>query len=122
MSQVRVSIRRWAAVAAIALLAGCGGGGSADVIVISEPAPIAGLGLVLTRIGPQTVQVDWSDDRFVNFFTVRRDGGVLADVRTTTLIDDSVVIDRSYCYSVAGYDRAGNLIAASATACITLFF
>lgn len=120
MSQGRMPLRRWAASAALVLLAGCGGGGSVDVVV-AQPVPVAGLGIVLSRIGPETVQVDWSDDRFVDVFTVRRDGGVLATVRSTTLIDDSVVFDRSYCYSVDGYDRAGNLVAASATACITLF-
>lgn len=122
MLQLNRSFRRLAAAGALAFLAGCGGGGGADVVVIVEPTPfVAALEIVLTRIGPETVQVDWSDDPFVDVFTVSRDGGVLVDTTVTTLIDDSVVFDRDYCYSVTGYDRSGNLIAASGTACITLF-
>ncbi len=114
--------RRWALAAALAfvgLVAGCGGGGSADVVVVTPP-PVTALGIVLTRIGPETVQVDWSDDSFVSVFTVFRDESKLADVRSTTLIDNSVVFDQSYCYLVTGYDGAGNLIAQSDRACITI--
>lgn len=74
----------------------------------------------MTQTGPQTVQVDWTDDSYVSDFTVSRDGYVLASVTSTTLIDQSVVFDQSYCYLVDGYDSQGNLIAQSDPACITI--
>ncbi len=65
-----------AAVVYLAMVAGCGGG-SADIVVVGPP-PATALDIVLTRTGPQTVQVDWSDDPAVASFTVSRDGRVLA--------------------------------------------
>jgi hypothetical protein len=124
MSHFSVFLRRSAFAAAVsiaAVLAGCGGGGSADVVVVATPPAVTALGIVLTRTGPVTVQVDWSDDPFVDTYTVSRDGRVLANVNSTTVIDNSVVFDQSYCYLVTGYDRFGNLIAASDQACITIF-
>ncbi len=123
MLHIAFFVRRLAAVAAltsIAMLAGCGGGGSADVVVVVSP-PATALGIVLTRTGPQTVQVDWSDDPFVDNFTVDRDGFAFVNVRSTTLIDNSVRFGQSYCYQVFGFSRAGNLIAQSDQACITIF-
>jgi hypothetical protein len=102
-----------------AALAGCGGGGYAEVVV-EDPPPVAGLTLSLTRVGPEAIEVAWSDDPYVDTFTVFRDGHALATVTTTTLIDASVLIDETYCYQVAGYDRVGHLVAESATACVTL--
>jgi hypothetical protein len=108
----------------VALIAGCGGGGDVSgsvVVVVPPPVPITALGIVLTRTGPQTVQVDWTDDPYVASFTVSRDGYLLASgVTTTTLIDQSVVLDQSYCYLVDGYDSQGYLIAQSDPACITI--
>lgn len=102
-----------------AMVAGCGGG-SVDVVVVVPPPPVTTLGIVLTRSGPETVQVDWSDDPAVATFSVSRDGVFLADVMSTTLIDNSVVFDQSYCYLVTGHDGAGKLIAESDQACITI--
>ena len=118
-------IRRFAAALGlmfVALTAGCGGGGDVGVVVVvPAPAPITALGIVLTRTGPQTVQVDWTDDPYVADFTVSRDGYVLAsNVLSTTLIDHSVSFDQTYCYLVDGYDGRGNLIAQSDPACITI--
>ncbi len=116
-------VRRLAASGAlvvVAMAAGCGGGGSADVVVVATPPPLTALGIVLTRTGPETVQVDWSDDPAAASFTVSRDGSALANVTSTTLIDHSVVFDDTYCYVVTGYDRFGNLIAESDQACITI--
>jgi len=106
----------------VALTAGCGGGGDGGVVVVvPPPAPITALGIVLTRTGPQTVQVDWTDDPYVADFTVSRDGYVLAgNVTSTTLIDLSVGFDQTYCYLVDGYDSQGYLIAQSDPACITI--
>lgn len=120
-------IRRFAAALVlmfVALIAGCGGGGDGGgsvVVVVPPPAPITALGIVLTRTGPQTVQVDWTDDPDVTDFTVSRDGFVLAsNVTSATLIDQSVFFDQTYCYLVDGYDGRGNLIAQSDPACITI--
>ncbi len=125
MAPMSYCIRRFAAALSLMFVvfsAGCGGGGGGDVVVVvPPPAPITALGIVLTRTGPQTVQVDWTDDLSVADFTVSRDGFVLAsNVTSTTLIDHSVVFDQSYCYLVDGYDGRGNLIAQSDPACITI--
>ena len=108
------------------LLAGCGGGGGdaavgAGVVVpVQEPA-VVGLALGLSRVGPEAVQVDWSDDPEVASFLVIRDEVALATVSSTTsLVDASVVVDGTYCYRVEGYDAFGHLIAASSTGCITI--
>ena len=122
MSHIALSARLLVSVAALtlsALVAGCGGGGSADVVVATPP-PLTALGIVLTRTGPETVQVDWSDDPAVDNFAVDRNGSAISDVRSTTLIDQAVVFNQTYCYQVFGYDRAGNLIAQSNQACITI--
>lgn len=103
----------------VAMLTSCGGGG--DVVVVVPPPPDH-LWIDLTRVGPEAIQVDWSDDPYVDSFTVYRDGYALANVTsTTTLIDASVLIGDGYCYDVSGYDAAGVLIAASDQACITVF-
>lgn len=125
MAPMSYSIRRFAAALGlmfVALTAGCGGGGDGGVfVVVPAPAPITTLGIVLTRTGPLTVQVDWTDDLSVAYFTVSRDGYLLAsNVLSTTLIDHSVSFDQTYCYLVDGYDGRGNLIAQSDPACITI--
>lgn len=114
-------LRMFAALACISVVAGCGGGGSVDVVVGGSPPPIAGLAIALTRVGPEAIQIDWSDDPYADTFTVRRDGFALARVNATTLIDASVFVDQSYCYEVLGFDRSGLLVAASDTACVTIF-
>lgn len=111
----------------VLVVAGCGGGGSTDVVIIASPpsnAPltIAPLAIALTRVGPEVIQVDWSDDPYVASYTVRRDGYLLATVSSNTLIDASVIVDESYCYQVSGYDPSGRLIAASNAACVTIFY
>ena len=65
--------------------------------------------------------MDWSDDPYVDYFTVSRDARALANVMTLTLIDSSVVFNQSYCYAATGYDRTGYVVAASDIACITIF-
>ncbi|QDL36452.1 hypothetical protein EUB48_03425 [Rhodoferax sediminis] len=98
-------------------LAACGGGG--DVTVVASPA-VAPLTLALTRVGPEAVQVDWSDDSYVASFQVVRDGYPLATVTTTSLVDASVLVNETYCYQVQGYDAAGQLVAATSSGCITI--
>jgi hypothetical protein len=112
-----------AAVAAglVVALAGCGGGGgggSADVVVVGG-APVVRLDIALSRPGPQAIQLDWSDDSYVDSYVVTRDGFTLADgVTTTTLIDASVIFNVQYCYQVLGYDFNGQLISATDVACV----
>ncbi len=110
-------LRSAAVLIILASLAACGGGG--DVTVAASPA-VAPLTLVLTRVGPEAVQVDWSDDPYVASFQVVRDGYPLATVTTTSLIDASVLINETYCYQVQGYDGVGVLVAASSSGCITI--
>ena len=103
-------------------LAACGGGGSAEVgvIVPVRPPAIAPLTLVLTRVGPESIAVDWSDDPSVASFVVLRNGYVLATTTTTTLIDNSVFVNETYCYQVQGQDAVGNLVAATSNGCISI--
>ena len=108
-------------------LAACGGGESVNVgvgvgvVIPVQPPPIAPLTLVLTRIGPETIQADWSDDRYVARFVILRDGYALASTTTTTtLIDSSVFVNQTYCYQVQGQDTAGYLVAASSNGCISI--
>lgn len=115
--------RRWLARGAIALvimagLVGCGGG--ADVVVSGGPPPVDPLNLALTRVGPLSIQVDWSDHPGVASFDVLRDGYRLATVTATSLIDNSVYVNQTYCYQVMGYDPRGYLIAATDAGCITV--
>jgi hypothetical protein len=115
-------LRRAAAVLCLAVVAGCGGG-SVDVVVAAPPPPppVAGLDIVLTRVGPEAVQIDWSDDPLAASFVVRRNSHTLAQVDAVTLIDASVQLDGRYCYDVAGFDSAGVLVSTSDVACITIF-
>ncbi len=107
------------------LVACGGGGGSLGVGVgVVAPAPqtaVAPLTLFLTRVGPEAIEVGWSDDPYVASFLVLRDGSALASVTTTTLVDASVFTNGTYCYQVQGYDVTGLLVAASSTGCITIF-
>lgn len=97
--------RRWLARGSVALLiaaglAGCGGGG--EVVVSGGLPPVDPLNLLLTRVGPQSIQVDWSDHPGVASFDVLRDGYPLAVVNATTLIDSSIYVNQTYCYQVKG--------------------
>jgi hypothetical protein len=97
------------------------GGGSVDVAVIAPAQPvITHLPLTLIRVGPNAVEVDWGDDPNVFNFDVLRDGNLLATVATTRVIDNTVLINASYCYQVQGFDATGLLIAATDTGCITI--
>lgn len=104
-------------------LAACGGGsvdvGIGVVVPVQQPA-VAPLTLVLTRVGPEAIELDWSDDPHVASFLVLRDGFSLATVTTTSLIDTSVLINETYCYQVQGYDAAGLLVATSSSGCVTI--
>jgi hypothetical protein len=103
-------------------IAGCGGG--IEAVVVADPPPppplIIVLSIRLSRVGPEAVEVDWSDDPDVHQFTVQRNGDTLANVMATSLIDTSVFTNVQYCYQVSGYSVTGDLIAATDTACIVL--
>ena len=123
MNHIRIlSVRMVLALAMAAAVAGCGGGGSvtfatAPVVV----ATVLPLDLLATRIGPEEVQLDWSDDPDVAFFVVTRDGFELARVSTLTLIDASVLFGDRYCYQVSGLDHSGVVISVSNLDCLTIF-
>ncbi|MBS0340895.1 MAG: hypothetical protein JSS56_10235 [Proteobacteria bacterium] len=123
----KLPLRAMAAALALGgLLAGCGGGGGdvgvgVGVVVPAQEPAVAGLTMTLSRVGPEAVQVDWSDDPDVASFVVVRDGSVLATVSSTTsLVDTSVIFNDTYCYRVDGYDAFGHLIAGSSTGCLTI--
>ncbi len=114
-------LRSAAALIILGSLAACGGGDVSVVASVSQPA-VAPLTLALTRVGPEAVEVDWSDDPDVASFLVLRDGYALATVTfTTSLIDTSVLVNGTYCYQVQGYDVSGVLVAATSSGCITIF-
>ena len=116
------SLCRAAAIALLVTVAGCGGGSVDAVVVVAPPPPppIASLDIGLTRVGPEAIQVDWSDDPDAASFVVRRNGRTLAQVDALTLVDASVLFDGNYCYDVTGFDSAGVLVSASDLACITV--
>jgi hypothetical protein len=125
MMRHRGAFRRLLRTAAVlicaAAVSACGGGGYAEVVIADDgPPPVALLEIALTRVGPEAIEIDWSDDPYVDRFIVRRDGHALANVNATTLIDASVYVDERYCYQVSGYDPSGLLVAASDTACMVL--
>lgn len=100
-------------------LASCGGGGSADVVVVADGSSVLRLDIALSRAGPLAIQVSWSDDPDVQSFLVTRNGLTLVDsVNTTSVVDSSVSFNFEYCYRVFGYDHAGHLISATEEACI----
>jgi hypothetical protein len=110
------------ALLASATLAGCGEASIyvATPVVVGH-AQIAYLDLVPTRIGPQTIQLDWSFDPAAYSYLVRRDGFDLANLSSNSLIDDSGLLGNRYCYDVLGLSAGGRVISQSPIACITLF-
>ena len=129
MMSATSGLKTTAILMSIAILSACGGGGSADVgisvPVQPYPAPIvvgvAPLTLALTRVEPNAIAVQWSDNPDVATFYVIRDGVTIASVSSTTaLIDRSVYLNETYCYSVEGDSPSGVLIAASSVGCITV--
>jgi hypothetical protein len=104
----------------------CGGGGYVEVgvsapVFVVQPPPVAPLSFALTRVGPQAIALDWSDNPYVARFVVLRDGYLLATVNAVSLIDAAVYINATHCYQVQGYDNARQLVAASSTGCITVY-
>ena len=110
------------AVVASAGLAGCGEG----TVYVAGPAvtvhsQVAYLDLIPTRIGPQTVQLDWSYDPAAYSYQIRRDGFELANLSGQTVIDDSGLFGNRYCYDVLGLSASGRVVSQSPVACISLF-
>lgn len=123
---VRFLLRSALAAMTLAGLSACGGGDGpggtigVGVVVPVQPPVVAPLGLTLTRVGPEAIALDWSDDPYVATFSVVRDGNAFASVNGTSLIDASVYLNYRYCYQVQGYDATGRLTAASGIGCITV--
>lgn len=105
-------------------LTSCGGGGGAEVgvavVVPAHQPDVVPLTLTLSRVGPEVIGLDWSNDPYAASFLVVRDGNALTSVTTTSLDDASVVVNDTYCYQVQGYDPRGLLISASGIVCITI--
>lgn len=118
------AVRRWGAMAAVAVAAGLAGCGGGEVWVDTGPAvvvpAIAPLDLVLTRTGPATVQLDWSYDALAARYVVARDGYVLGQFAATTLVDASVVPGYRYCYQVSGLDAYGREVSRSGFGCLSV--
>jgi hypothetical protein len=108
-----------AAIGVATTLSGCGGG--VEVAVEDPPPPpVTALSIRLARVGPEAVQVEWSDDPDVNQYTVYQNGYVLANVMATSVIDTTVTTNVQYCYQVSGYSLHGDLLATTDSACIVL--
>jgi hypothetical protein len=100
-------------------LAGCGGGGSADVVVVANGSSVPRLDIALSRAGPLAIQVAWSDDPAAESFLVARNRLTLVDsIDATSVVDSSVAFNVEYCYQVFGYDFSGRLISATDEACV----
>ena len=107
------------ALALATALAGCGGGGSVEVVVVADGSSVPRLDIGLSRAGPLSIQVAWSDDPEAESFLVARNGLTLVDsVNATSVVDASVTFNREYCYQVFGYDFAGRLVSATEEACV----
>jgi hypothetical protein len=130
MTCINLFIRRWllgCALGALVLggLTACGGGGSGYVevsvpVIVQHPI-VAPLAFALTRVGPQAIELDWSDNPYVDYFVVLRDGYLLATVDDVALIDNGVYFNETHCYQVQGYNRARQLLAASSVGCLTVY-
>lgn len=105
------------ALALTVALAGCGHGDAYD----PGPPPVAGLGLTLTRIGPEAVQLDWTFDPAAAIYEVVRDGYPLARAGSTTLVDASVLGGLRYCYQVTGRGVSGVVVSVTSVGCISVF-
>ena len=108
---------RFAGVALAAALAGCGHDGYERVPV---GVPVVGLELLLTRVGPTAVQVEWSTDARASVYRVSRDGFPLADVQGNVLIDAALALGGRYCYSVLGLAATGQVLSQSSVGCLTV--
>jgi hypothetical protein len=126
---IRATTLAATAFAALALAA-CGHGGYYEPVPVSVgvgvavpvgPPPVSGLGLQLTRVGPESIQLDWSFDPYAAVYEVSRDGYPLASVRANSLIDASGLIGDRYCYQVVGRDGRGVVVSTSSVGCLTLF-
>ena len=103
-------------------LAACGHDGHDDPVPVPVgPPPITGLGLRLTRVGPESIQLDGSYDPYTAVYEVSRDGYPLASVRANSLIDASGLIGDRYCDQVVGRDGRGVVVSSSSVGCLTLF-
>lgn len=113
-----LAVRVFIAGCVAAAVSACGGGLAVEVVV-GQP-PVVALEIQLTETAPDQIRVDWSNDPDVYQYVVARNGTAFASVMATTLFDTSVLVNAQYCYQVSGYDRVGNLIARSNTACIVV--
>ena len=111
----------WVAVAATALVAGCGGGASFYVFIGSDGTSVPGIDLAVSRPGARSIQLQWTDDSYADTFRVERDGATLVgSTKATSVVDSSFLTNTQYCYQVFGFDFAGRLVSASEEVCIVV--
>jgi hypothetical protein len=110
-----------AAVAVAFLLTGCGGGGSFYLFVGSDGTSVPRLELVVSRVGPRSIQLEWTDDSRADTFQVERNSAtLLSSIKATSVVDSSFLANAQHCYQVFGFDSAGHLVSASEEVCIAV--
>ena len=110
-----------AAVAVTFLLTGCGGGASFYVFIGSDGTSVPRLDLVVSRAGPRSIRIQWTDDSHADTFQVERNGATLASsIEETSVVDSSFLTNAEYCYQVFAFDFAGHLMSASEEVCIVV--
>ncbi len=107
-------------VAALALLAACGGGTDGDD-GDSDP-PSAPAQLVFSDVGSSSLTLSWTastDNVGVAGYRVYRDGALAGTVSAALFSDSGLAASTSYSYAVAAFDAAGNASPQSAAAEVT---
>ncbi len=110
------------ALAGVLILANCGGGGGSSGPAADTQDPTMPDSLTAVADSPVTIRVSWSasaDDVGVAVYDVSRDGILLVSVTTTSTVDSGLLPGVEHCYSVSARDAAGNVSAASPSACAT---
>ena len=82
---------------------------TADLIAPSKPN-----NLLATTVQPTRVEFAWNaatDNVAVSGYRIYKNNVLLAEISATSFLDDAVIANTSYTYSVVAYDAAGNTTA-----------
>jgi hypothetical protein len=108
-----------AAIAATALVGGCGGGGSIYLFIGPDGESVPGIDVSINRAGARSIELQWTDDSYADTFRVERDGATLVgSTRARSVVDSALLANTQYCYQVFGFDSIGRLVSASDEVCI----